>query len=74
MDEWALISVDSRPFGHHPGPGAHHRTDEAFYVLEGKLCLAVKDAQTMYDPGAFALVRRGQRHTFWNPANKPPCS
>jgi uncharacterized cupin superfamily protein len=48
----------------------HHRTDEGFYVLEGRLCLVIDDKQTVYEPGAFVLVRRGQRHTFWNPGER----
>jgi mannose-6-phosphate isomerase-like protein (cupin superfamily) len=44
----------------------HRRTDEGFYVLQGALCLLIEDETRVHGPGEFALVRRGQRHSFWN--------
>lgn len=48
----------------------HRRTDEGFYVLQGALCLLIEDETRVHGPGEFALVRRGQRHSFWNPGEE----
>jgi len=49
----------------------HHNDDEAWYVLEGKLCVLVGDETVEVPTGAGVLVPRGTRHTYWNPGSDP---
>lgn len=49
-----------------------HRTDdEAWYVLEGVLCVRNGDDEVELRPGCGVLVRRGTPHTYWNPGPEP---
>jgi mannose-6-phosphate isomerase-like protein (cupin superfamily) len=45
----------------------HHNDDEAWYVLEGKLCVKVGGDTVEAAAGAAVLVPRGTPHTYWNP-------
>jgi hypothetical protein len=49
----------------------HHRDDEAWYVLEGVLCVRVGEESVELGPGAGVLVPRGTAHTYWNPGPGP---
>lgn len=42
----------------------HHREDEAWYVLDGKMTIYVGDAVLEATAGCFALAPRGIPHTF----------
>jgi mannose-6-phosphate isomerase-like protein (cupin superfamily) len=45
----------------------HHNDDEAWYVLEGTLCVQSGENEIEAPAGSAALVPRGTPHTFWNP-------
>jgi mannose-6-phosphate isomerase-like protein (cupin superfamily) len=45
----------------------HHRDDEAWYVLEGALCVRKGDEVIEVRAGAAVLVPSGIVHTYWNP-------
>jgi mannose-6-phosphate isomerase-like protein (cupin superfamily) len=67
-----------RDAGAPPGPPRwiaplhlHHHDDEAWYVLEGKLCVKVGDHTVEAAAGAAVLVPRGTPHTYWNPDPAP---
>jgi mannose-6-phosphate isomerase-like protein (cupin superfamily) len=49
----------------------HHNDDEAWYVLEGRLCVRAGDEQIELRAGAGFLVSRGTPHTYWNPGQEP---
>lgn len=49
----------------------HHDEDEAWYVLEGALCLQVDDRAVEIPAGGAGIAPRGSRHTFWNPTAEP---
>ena len=49
----------------------HRNDDEAWYVLEGRLCVRNGDEDVELRPGCGVLVRRGTPHTFWNPGPDP---
>jgi mannose-6-phosphate isomerase-like protein (cupin superfamily) len=49
----------------------HHRDDEAWYVLEGTLCVQVGPEIVEARAGAGVFVPRGTPHTFWNPGPGP---
>ncbi|HEX3892504.1 MAG TPA: cupin domain-containing protein [Terracidiphilus sp.] len=64
--------------GSPPGPPrmiapmhVHHHDDEGWYVLEGTLCVQVGDETVEVPAGAGVLVRKGTKHTYWNPTEKP---
>jgi mannose-6-phosphate isomerase-like protein (cupin superfamily) len=52
-------------------PHVHHRDDEAWYVLEGALCVRRGDETVEVPAGAGVLVPRGTVHTYWNPGPAP---
>lgn len=46
----------------------HRSDDEAWYVLEGRLCVKKGEEEVELRPGSAVLVPRGTPHTYWNPA------
>lgn len=49
----------------------HHDDDEAWYVLEGSLCVRLGDEEVTANAGSGVLVPRGVEHTYWNPGPGP---
>jgi mannose-6-phosphate isomerase-like protein (cupin superfamily) len=49
----------------------HHRDDEAWFVLEGALCVQSGEERVELAAGAAVLVPRGTPHTYWNPGPEP---
>ena len=49
----------------------HLSDDEAWYVLEGSLCVRRGDEVVEVPAGAGVLVPRGTAHTYWNPGQAP---
>jgi mannose-6-phosphate isomerase-like protein (cupin superfamily) len=49
----------------------HNNDDEAWYVVEGKLCVKVGDHTVEAGAGAAVLVPKGTPHTYWNPDPAP---
>ena len=47
----------------------HHNDDEAWYVLEGTLCVKVGDENVEAKAGSAVFVPRGTPHTYWNPGS-----
>jgi mannose-6-phosphate isomerase-like protein (cupin superfamily) len=45
----------------------HHNDDEAWYVLEGALCVRVGGKDVQASAGSAVFVPRGTPHTYWNP-------
>lgn len=68
---YSLLHWQTPPGASSPPLHRHRRTDEGLYVLAGRLGLLVEGEQSEHQPGAFALIGRGQRHTFWNPGDEP---
>ena len=67
-----------RDGGGPPGPPrliapvhVHHKDDEAWYVLEGALCVQVGEDQVDVPAGSGILVPRGTSHSYWNPGPGP---
>jgi mannose-6-phosphate isomerase-like protein (cupin superfamily) len=55
-----------------PVPHVHRTFDEAIYVLDGELLLTIgRDDPVVASAGSLCLARRGTRHTFANPTNRP---
>jgi mannose-6-phosphate isomerase-like protein (cupin superfamily) len=49
----------------------HRNDDEAWYVLEGSLCVQRGDEVVALAAGSAVLVPRGTPHTYWNPTPHP---
>ena len=69
-----FVIAEWRDPGGHPGPPRyiaplhlHHSDDEAWYVLEGRICIQNGDEVIEAREGAGAFVKRGTPHTYWNP-------
>ncbi len=45
----------------------HHKDDEAWYVVEGILCVQVGDDEVEARTGCGVFVPKGTPHTYWNP-------
>jgi len=45
----------------------HRKDDEAWYVLEGALCVRVGNDVVEAKAGSAVFVARGTAHTYWNP-------
>lgn len=45
----------------------HRRDDEAWYVLEGTICVRVGKDEVEARAGSAVFVPRGTVHTYWNP-------
>ena len=74
----SFVIAEWRDAGAPPGPPrriapmhVHHNDDEAWYVLEGKLCVKVGDDTVEASAGAAVLVLHGAPHTYWNPDPAP---
>ena len=73
-----FVVAEWRDVGGPPGPARwiaplhlHRNDDEAWYVLEGSLCVQVGDDVVEARTGSGVLVPRGTRHTYWNPSADP---
>jgi mannose-6-phosphate isomerase-like protein (cupin superfamily) len=45
----------------------HHNDDEAWYILEGTLCVQADADEVEARAGCSVFVPRGTPHTYWNP-------
>ena len=52
-------------------PHVHHHDDEAWYVLEGALCIQMGEKVVEARAGSGVLVPRRTPHTYWNPGPGP---
>ena len=52
-------------------PHVHHNDDEAWYVLEGTLCVQIGKRVVEACAGSGVLVPRGTAHSYWNPGPAP---
>ena len=48
-----------------------HTEDEAWYVLEGSLCVRVGEDHSEIGAGGAVIVPGGTAHTYWNPGTEP---
>ncbi|WP_084316723.1 cupin domain-containing protein [Actinospica robiniae] len=52
-------------------PLHRHEEDEAWYVLEGSLCVRIGEQVSEISAGGAVIVPGGIAHTYWNPAPDP---
>jgi len=71
--EGRLAVVESAPAPGAPGlpPHRHRNSDEALYVLEGKVRIRLSGRTVDAPAGSFAFIPRGTVHAFWNPGVAP---
>ncbi|HET6178512.1 MAG TPA: cupin domain-containing protein [Candidatus Sulfotelmatobacter sp.] len=69
-----FVVAEWKDAGGPPGPPRwiaplhlHHNDDEAWYVLEGTLCVRVGKDIVEAQAGSAVFVPRGKAHTYWNP-------
>jgi quercetin dioxygenase-like cupin family protein len=62
IKEWTIAPYP----GDQAPPHIHHRSDEAFYVLDGQLQVLTGDERKTYQTGELAFVPAGTVHTFAN--------
>lgn len=69
-----FVLAEWKDAGGPPGPARwiaplhlHRNDDEAWYVLEGTLCVRVGGQVVEAKAGAAVFVARGTAHTYWNP-------
>src|SRR5690348_14066692 len=74
----SFVMAEWRDAGGPPGPPRfiaplhlHHNDDEAWYVLEGALCVRVGDQDVEAKAGSAVFAPRGTPHTYWNPGPGP---
>ena len=74
----SFVIAEWRDAGGPPGerrliapPHVHHTDDEAWYVLEGTMCVQMGDNVVEARAGSGVLVPRGTPHTYWNPGPGP---
>jgi len=71
-----FVIAEWKDAGGPPGPPRwiaplhlHRSDDEAWYVLEGALCVRVGKAVVEAHAGSAVFVPRGTAHTYWNPGS-----
>lgn len=70
LAEWtAQGSTGETPL--YQAPLHAHPEAEAWYVLEGSLCVRVGDDHSEIGAGGAVIVPGGTAHTFWNPGAEP---
>ena len=69
-----FVMAEWKDAGGPPGPPRwiaplhlHRNDDEAWYVLEGALCVRVGKEVVEARAGSAVFVPRGTEHTYWNP-------
>src|SRR5207245_2574212 len=74
----AFVIAEWRDPGGPPGPPRliapphlHRSDDEAWYVLQGSLCVRVGSEVVEAQAGSAVFVPRGTPHTYWNPSPLP---
>jgi mannose-6-phosphate isomerase-like protein (cupin superfamily) len=72
----SFVVAEWKDAGGPPGPPRwiaplhlHRNDDEAWYVLEGALCVRVGRDVVEARAGSAVLVPRGTAHTYWNPGS-----
>jgi uncharacterized cupin superfamily protein len=69
--EWRDAGGTCDPPRYIAPPHVHHNDDEAWYVLEGSLCVRRGDEIVHAAAGSAVFVPRGTPHTYWNPGPEP---
>jgi mannose-6-phosphate isomerase-like protein (cupin superfamily) len=72
----SFVIAEWKDVGAQPGPPRwiaplhlHRNDDEAWYVLEGSLCVQVGDDVVEVSAGSAVFVPHGTPHTYWNPGS-----
>ena len=66
-DDFVLVQWVAEVGDHWIAPlHVHHKDDEAWYVLRGRLGFRVGDEEFEAGPGSAVLARRGTPHTYRN--------
>lgn len=66
-----LLTESVVPLGGGPPPHIHHRTDEAYYVLEGEIEFSKGNGTFVAKVGSFVFAPKGSLHAFKNIGAEP---
>ena len=73
-----FVIAEWKDAGGPPGPPRwiaplhlHRTDDEAWYVLEGTLCVRVGEQEVEASAASAVFVPRGTPHSYWNPNPEP---
>src|SRR4028118_1467044 len=69
--QWSLLEYTAPPQFKGPAPHWHRQTTEAFYIVEGQLCMQIGERVFEAQPGSFVLVAPGEPHVWSNPQTAP---
>jgi mannose-6-phosphate isomerase-like protein (cupin superfamily) len=69
LAEWTAEGRSGEPL--YQAPLHKHAEDEAWYVLEGRLCVRVGERVDDVVAGGAVIVPGDIPHTFWNPQPEP---
>ena len=64
--DFSLMERTLPPGGRRPPPHRHTNCSEAYFVLDGLVCVTVQDEELTVGAEGFVLVPRGTAHTFGN--------
>lgn len=67
---FSLMERTLPPGGRMPPPHVHIATEEAYFILEGKVTFLLGADKAERGPGAFVLVPGGVAHTFGNTTDR----
>ena len=65
------VMSEVTPPGGGPPMHVHHREDEIFLIVEGRMSCCVNDEWTEVQPGGVVYLPRGTPHTFRNVGETP---
>jgi quercetin dioxygenase-like cupin family protein len=65
------LMLDTTPPGGGPPPHIHHKEDELFLVIEGRISYFADGKWTEVGPGGAVYLPRGTVHTFRNVGTSP---
>jgi mannose-6-phosphate isomerase-like protein (cupin superfamily) len=70
LAEWtAAAATGDTPL--YQAPLHRHEEDEAWYVLDGALCVRIGEQHSRITAGGAVIVPGGLAHTYWNPLPEP---
>jgi mannose-6-phosphate isomerase-like protein (cupin superfamily) len=64
--DFSLMERTLPPKGRRPPPHRHTNCSEAYFVLDGRVCVTVESEDLDVGPEGFVLIPRGIAHTFGN--------
>lgn len=71
LAEWTAEGAAGEEAPLYQAPLHRHEEDEAWYVLQGRLCVRIGEQVSEIEAGGAVIVPGGVAHTYWNPDPDP---